>query len=114
MTVPRPNGATGCCVKSTGGGPALPVIMIPKSGTPYTGPHTDPGLDTAANCPDEGLEPNDGPDPNGDPLGAPALTPDQPNAKIINMAICPTGNNPGTGNHDVDFYKVDNTTARRR
>jgi hypothetical protein len=107
---PLPTGADGCCVKTTGGGGDLPKIEIPKSGPPYSGAHTDPGLDNAADCPDANLEPNDGPDPNGHPLAfTPA--PDMPTAKIIKLAICPSGNNPLTGRHDVDFFKIDNTTG---
>jgi hypothetical protein len=100
----------GFCVKSAGGGPGLPQIMIPKSGAPYSGPHTDPMLDDASACPDANLEPNDGPDPNGHPLAFTPM-PDQQTAKIIKLAICPTGNNPLTGKHDVDFFKVDNSTG---
>ncbi len=52
----------------------------------------DPMLDTAAECPDANLEPNDSP---AEAIGrAPALAPDMPSAKIIKLAICPTGNNP--------------------
>src|SRR6187399_1817424 len=70
----------GFCVKSTGNGPSLPLIEIPKSGPPYSGPHTDPGLDDASQCPDVNLEPNDGPDPNGHPLAFTPM-PDQQTAK---------------------------------
>jgi hypothetical protein len=104
-----PNGADGCCVKSTGGGGTTGgavMVNIPKTGTPYSGAMADPMLSNASDCPDANLEPNDGPT---QAIGAPALVPDMPTAKIIKLAICPTGNNPLTGNHDVDFFKVDNT-----
>ncbi len=102
--------ADGCCVKKTGGGGTTggAMIVIPKSGPPYSGAMADPMLDTAAECPDANLEPNDSP---AEAIGAPALAPDMPSAKIIKLAICPTGNNPLTGNHDVDFFKVDNSTG---
>ena len=82
-------------------------VTLPKSGPPYTGPHMDPGLDNAADCPDANLEPNDSP---AEALTAPTPTPDQPTPKIIKLAICPVGNNPATGLHDVDWYKVDLTS----
>src|SRR6478672_11346150 len=108
-----PSGFTcqgGFCVKTAGGTTGgLPDIMIPKSGPPYSGPMTPAGLDDATACPDANLEPNDGPDPNGHPLAFTPM-PDQQTAKIIKLAICPTGNNPLTGKNDVDFFKVDNTT----
>jgi hypothetical protein len=78
-------------------------LSIPKSGPPYTGGHTDPGLNSLSDCPDANLEPDDSP--------STALsftpTPDMPTAKIIKLAICPVGNNPATGQHDQDWYKVD-------
>jgi hypothetical protein len=101
----KAQGADGCCVKATGDTQDLPMVNIPKSGPPYSGAHTDPGLKTAADCPDSGLEPNDG------PLQALGFlpTPDAPTSKIIKLSICPEGNSPATGRHDVDFFKVDNT-----
>jgi hypothetical protein len=69
----RAKGADGCCVKLTGNSSDLPIVMIPKTGAPYSGAHTDPGLNTPSDCPDSDLEPNDGPDPNGQPLKLPPL-----------------------------------------
>lgn len=86
--------------------PDLAGGLIPKS-TIYSGPHTDPMLSTPDVCPDASLEPNDSP---ATALDAPTPTPDQPTAKITKMAICPTGPNPATGQHDVDYFKVDTTT----
>jgi hypothetical protein len=107
---PLPMGADGCCVKTTGSGGELPLVEIPKSGPPYSGAHTDPGLTDPSMCPDSGLEPNDGPDPVGHPLAFTPV-PDMPTAKIIKLSICPSGNNPLTGRHDVDFFKVDNSNG---
>jgi hypothetical protein len=106
----KDNGADGCCVKVSTSSSDLPVVEIPKSGPPYTGAHSDPGLNTPADCADSGLEPNDGPEPNGHPLAFNPV-PDMPSAKIIKLSICPGGNSPVTGRHDVDFFKVDNTTG---
>jgi hypothetical protein len=83
---------------------------IPKTGAPYTGPQADPLLGDATQCPDANLEPNDGPAPDGHPLAF-TPTPDQPTPKIVKLAICPTGNSPHTGKHDVDWFVVDNTTG---
>jgi hypothetical protein len=105
----RGKGADGCCVKVTGNTSDLPMVMIPKTGAPYSGAHTDPGLNTPTDCPDADLEPNDGPDPNGQPLKLPPLTADMPTPKIVKLSICPVGNSPATGRHDVDFFKLDNT-----
>jgi len=80
-----------------GGGSAGSVVGLgsrcrfPKTGPPYTGGHTDPGLNDATQCPDAILEPNDGPDPGGPPARRFTPTPDTPTAKIIKLAICPTG-----------------------
>ncbi len=84
-----------------------PPVRIDKSGPAYTGPHVDPGLSTTADCPDESLEPNDGPTL---PAGKPVLltaTPDVLTPKLTNLAICPKGPRPETQRHDVDFYRVD-------
>jgi hypothetical protein len=99
----------GFCVKSTmgGGGQSWPVINIPKSGAPYAGPKTDPMLNDINACPDASLEPNDSP---ATALGF-TPTPDAQTAAIVKLAICPTGNSPFTGQHDVDFFKVDNTSG---
>ena len=89
------------CVNGT------PPVRITKTGDVYTGPHTDPGLSTSADCPDESLEPNDGPmPPDGTPVLVTAPVDTLP-AKLTNMAICPTGPNPATKRHDVDYYRVD-------
>jgi hypothetical protein len=102
----------GYCVKSGGSPTTAMAIMIPKTGAPYSGSKLDPMLDTAAACPDANLEPNDGPEPGGHPLAFTPM-PDMPTAKIVKLAICPTGPSPWTGTrlHDVDFFKVDNTTG---
>jgi hypothetical protein len=90
------------------GGPDMALqpstgLTIPKSGPPYTGTMSDPGLNTLSDCADASLEPNDNP--------ATALSftpvPDMPTAKIIKLAICPKGPNPRTGSHDQDWFKVD-------
>lgn len=89
------------CVNGT------PPVRIAKSGPGYTGQHTDPGLDTTADCPDESLEPNDGATlPDGKPVLVMA-PPDTLTAKLTKMAICPKGLNPATKRHDVDYYRVD-------
>lgn len=83
-----------------------PPVRIDKTGPAYSGQHTDPGLMTTGDCPDESLEPNDGATLPNKPvlLTAP---PDTMPAKLTNMAICPTGPNPATKLHDVDFYRLD-------
>jgi hypothetical protein len=83
-----------------GASPVTP--LIPKFGPPYTGSHTDPGLNDATLCPDVDLEPND------DPGHARTVTAAQDAAtvKLIKLAICPSGPGP-TGGHDVDYYRVD-------
>ena len=84
-----------------------PPVRIDKTGPAYTGQHTDPGLDTTADCPDESLEPNDGPTlPDGKPVLVIA-PPDTLTAKLTKMAICPKGLNPATKRHDVDYYRLD-------
>ncbi len=84
-----------------------PPVRIDKTGPAYTGPHTDPGLATTADCPDWSLEPNDGPTlPDGKPVLAMA-PPDVQTPKLTNMAICPLGPSPFTKRHDVDFYRLD-------
>ncbi len=86
-------------------------ITITKTGAAYTGTQTPPSFASASDCPDQGEEPNDGPDPYGQPL---AWAPRADNATpptIGGKAICPTGPNPATNNHDVDFYKIDNSAG---
>lgn len=87
-------------------GDAAP-LTIDKSGPMWMGQHVDPGLESAADCPDEGLEPNDGPSGKaGQPIDV-AVTPDAMTAKLTHLAICPRGGNPATGLHDVDYFRVD-------
>lgn len=90
------------CVNGT------PPVRVDKTGPSYTGQHTDPGLNTTADCPDESLEPNDGPTlPDGKPVIVMA-TPDATNTpKLTKMAICPKGANPATKRHDVDYFRID-------
>jgi hypothetical protein len=89
------------CVNGT------PPVRIEKMGAAYSGQHTDPGLATGADCPDESLEPNDGPTlPDGKPVLLMA-TPDAMTAKLTKMAICPKGANPATKRHDVDYFRID-------
>jgi len=84
-----------------------PPVRIDKTGLAYAGPHTDPGLATTADCPDESLEPNDGPTlPDGQPVLVMA-TPDATTPKLTKMAICPTGARPQTKRHDVDYFRLD-------
>ncbi len=84
-----------------------PPVLVTKTGTAYSGQHTDPGLNTTADCPDESLEPNDGPVLPNRPVIVMAV-PDAANTpKLTNMAICPTGPNPATKSHDVDFFRID-------
>jgi hypothetical protein len=72
-------------------------ISIEKTGPPAPKP-MDPGLNSASDCPDQALEPNDSP--------AQALSftpqPNQSTARIVQLAICPAGA------HDQDWFKVDN------
>ncbi len=79
--------------------------LIPKTGT-YTGTMNDPMLGDVSACPDATLEPNDSTDKA---LDAPTPTPDMVTPKITKMAICPTGPRPETGQHDVDYFRVDTT-----
>jgi hypothetical protein len=72
-------------------------LVIPKTGPPYTGPHTDPQLNSPADCPDANLEPNDS-QATAIQYG---VTVDVTQPMITKMAICPRG--------DVDFYKIDIT-----
>jgi hypothetical protein len=84
-----------------------PPVRIEKTGAAWMGQHTDPGLATAADCPDGSLEPNDGPVPTD---GRPVLVmapPDAMTSRLTNLAICPKGANPTTKRHDVDFFRVD-------
>ncbi len=98
----------GTCVGGgmVGGGGGGQAIMIPKSGS-YSGPHSDPMLNDATTCPDVSLEPNDS---TMTAIPAPVPTPDDATTpKITHLAVCPTGPNPATGQHDVDYYSVDTT-----
>jgi hypothetical protein len=97
-----------CVVTSSDAG-VNTETLIPKSQF-YSGPTMDPMLATADLCPDKELEPNDDTGHAIDTSGAVPPIPDMPTAKITHMAICPTGPNPATGNHDVDYYKVDTTS----
>lgn len=82
-------------------------IVVDKTGAAYTGQHTDPGLALPSDCPDEALEPNDGPlPPAGEPINV-KVVPDTNTAKVTKMAICPKGPNAATHNHDVDYFRVD-------
>ena len=90
------------CVNGT------PPIRVTKTGAAYNGQHTDPGLKTTADCPDESLEPNDGPTlPDGKPVIVTATTDATNTPKLTKMAICPTGVNPTTKRHDVDYFRID-------
>jgi hypothetical protein len=97
------------CVNTSGGVGDLGIMsgLIPKTGAPYTGLRNDPGLADVMSCPDTGLEPNDG---DKSPVSAPAPTPDTATPKVTKMSICPKGNRPDTGAHDIDYFKVDTTT----
>ncbi|MCU1280453.1 MAG: hypothetical protein JWM53_3999 [bacterium] len=89
------------CVNGT------PPVRIAKTGDAWTGQRVDPMLNTTADCPDESLEPNDGPTlPDGKPVLVTA-TPDAMTAKLTKMAICPKGPNPATKRHDVDYFRID-------
>jgi hypothetical protein len=89
------------CVNGT------PPLRVEKTGPVYMGQHTDPGLATTADCPDESLEPNDGATlPDGKPVLVMA-PPDVVTAKLTKMSICPKGPNPATKRHDVDYFRVD-------
>jgi hypothetical protein len=86
-----------------------PVVHIDKTGPAWMGQHTDPALETTADCPDESLEPNDGPAlPAGQPIVV-SVVPDTVTARLTNMAICPKGANPPakTRRHDVDYFRVE-------
>jgi hypothetical protein len=96
---------SGHCV--SGNGPSM-ALRIPKNGAVYTGMHLDPMLNDANACPDHGLEPND----SVSTAVTGVMTPlDMITSRLINLAICPTGNNPYTQAHDVDFYEVDTRSA---
>jgi hypothetical protein len=82
-------------------------LRVEKTGPVYMGQHTDPGLATTGDCPDESLEPNDGATlPDGKPVLVMA-PPDVVTAKLTKMSICPKGPNPATKRHDVDYFRVD-------
>ena len=99
------------CIKAMATAPVdMAGGFIPKSSF-YTGNHVPPSppLDTAAECPDAPLEPNDSAQSALDVNASILPTPDQPTSRFTNMAICPTGPRPETGMHDVDYFKVDTT-----
>jgi hypothetical protein len=103
------------CVSSSSDAGISQASLVPKTGAPYSGPHNDPMLASLEACPDYSsnpalsLEPNDDADHAIDlASGAPPI-PDMPTPKLVHLAICPTGNNPATGNHDIDYFKVDTT-----
>jgi hypothetical protein len=82
-------------------------VAITKTGPPYMGQHTDPGLDTMEDCPDASLEPNDGVAlPDGRPVVV-TTTPDALTPRLTKMAICPMGANSATRRHDADWFRVD-------
>ncbi len=87
------------------------VVTITKTGSPYSGPTQMLNWTDASMCPDEAEEPNDGPDPYGQPLTWIPKVDNPTPPTIAGKAICPTGPNPATSNHDVDFYKIDETNA---
>jgi hypothetical protein len=92
----------GRCVKdSSGGGSA--TVDIPKTGM-YNGIKNDPRLNSATDCPDTRLEPNDSIDRA---LQAPDPTPDGMVPKIVMMSICPAGKK------DVDWFLVDLTDTTK-
>jgi hypothetical protein len=83
---------------------------IPKTGAPYTGTKNDPGLAMLSQCPDNTpqLEPNDTGTAAVDLTnGSLKPTPDTSPGKLTMLSICPKGNRPDTGKHDVDYFKVD-------
>ncbi|MDB4970535.1 MAG: hypothetical protein JWN44_6224 [Myxococcales bacterium] len=82
-------------------------VRVAKTGESWMGQHTDPGLSTAADCPDSSLEPNDGPvPPDGKPIVV-MTTLDQVTPKTTKMSICPKGANATTRRHDVDYFRVE-------
>jgi len=100
------------CVSLTSDAGISNASLIPKTGAPYGGTHNDPGLTSLDKCPDYSVDPHASLEPNDDQAHAVDLAsnppvPDMPTPKLIHLAICPNGPNPATGNHDVDFYKVD-------
>jgi hypothetical protein len=76
----------------------------------YSGDHQDPGLGDQSMCPDNSLEPNDGPDENNCAVAIQA-PPDVMTSKLTHMAICPRGVTQATGAHDVDYFRVDTSGA---
>lgn len=92
------------CVATTTGS-ALEVI-IPKTGSPYNGVRIEPTFASEADCPDNGVEPNDtlvraviGLDP----------VPDVDQPKTPTFAICPKAARSQTGLHDQDLFQIDTT-----
>ena len=77
----------------------------------YNGAKLDPQLKTLSACPDyntdsaQSLEPNDSISTASVPTFS--VPPDQSTPTLTNLAICPTGNNPLTGAHDIDYFRVD-------
>lgn len=69
----------------------------------------DAMLSDASDCPDEALEPNDGPSakpPFGPPIAIDVEV-DMPGPRLQGLAICPNGVNPATGYHDSDYFEID-------
>jgi hypothetical protein len=103
------------CVASASDAGLSSSSLIPKTGAPYSGPHNDPMLSSLSSCPDYSSDPTASLEPNDDTAHAVDLAanppiPDMPTPKLVHLAICPTGPNPATGNHDVDYYKIDTTS----
>jgi hypothetical protein len=92
----------GLCQVSQG-----PGIHIEKA-VSYTGMRSPAGLDTVDECPDyivsPSIEPNDG--INMGPVRL-SYKLDMEPTRAPGLAICPVGNAPWSGAHDVDYYKVD-------
>ena len=76
------------------------IPVIPKTGTPYTGPTSDPKLSTPQSCPDTTLEPNNTISTATDVQA----TVDAANAfKLVRLSICPVGAG------DLDMFHVTST-----